>query len=119
MNSKDFKSGDILRATHRDLRKGYHPIIYVSDYSDTDFIGAMLTHHENSALNVKMDSTYFVNKLGFEKTYLVIGKFMKSEEWGPFIKVNQLTPQGLSFVNTTINEKPLETFANYFRRNVK
>lgn len=119
MNSKDFKPGDILRATHRALRKGYHPIIYVGGHSDTDFIGAMLTHHEDNTRNVKIDPAYFVNKSGYENTYLVIGKFMKPEEWGPFNKVNQLTPDGLYFVIKTTEKQPLENFASYFRRNAE
>jgi hypothetical protein len=119
MNSKDFKSGDILRATQRERRKGYHPIVYISGYSDTDFVGGMLTHHANDNCNIKMDSTFFENKIGYENTFLVIGKFMKPEEWGPFTKINQLTSNGLSFVIAQTINQPYETFSNYFRRNMK
>jgi hypothetical protein len=117
MNSKDFKSGDILRATHRELKKGYHPIIYIDGYSDTDFVGAMLTHHADTNRNVKVDSIFFNNSIGYESTYLVKGKFMKPKEWGPFIKINQLTSDGLSFILSQIDSCPLEPFSNYFRRN--
>lgn len=118
MNSNDFKPGDVLMATHRDLTKGHHPIVYLSGHTDTNFVGAMLTHHEDPTRNVKINSTYFVKTAGYENTFLVIGKFMKPEEWGPFTMINQLTPEGLNFVNDKIDDQPLETFANYFRRNL-
>lgn len=54
MNSRTFKSGDILLARHRDYRKGLHPIVYLSGYSDESFLGAMLTHHSDTTLNLKM-----------------------------------------------------------------
>lgn len=119
MNSNNFKPGDILRATDRELRKGYHPIVYISGYSDSEFVGAMLTHHDDPTRNVKMDSAFFQKKVGYENTYLVTGKFMKPEEWGPFTKINQLTDDGLSFVTEIINDQPLEPFSTYFRRNIE
>jgi hypothetical protein len=119
MNSKSFKPGDVLIASHRELTKGYHPILYLSGHSDTNFVGAMLTHHEDPTRNVQMNSAYFVKTIGFENTFLVIGKFMKPEEWGPFKMINRLTPEGLDFVNGKIHDQTLETFANYFRRKLK
>ena len=119
MNSKDFKPGDILKATQRELKKGYHPIVYLSGHSNTDFVGAMLTHHNDKKRNVRLTTTSFINQSGYDNTYLVIGKFMKSEGWGPFSKINELTADELQFVNNAIQDQPLETFANYFRRNVK
>lgn len=118
MNSNNFKPGDILRATHRELRKGYHPIVYISGYSDSEFVGAMLTHYDTTTRNVKMDSAFFQEKVGYENTYLVKGKFMKPEEWGPFTKINTLTNDGLSFVTEIIKNQPLEPFSTYFRRNI-
>jgi hypothetical protein len=118
MNSNIFKKGDILLATHREIRKGYHPIVYLAGYSDESFIGAMLTHHADTIRNLKLDSSFFENKVEFENTFLVIGKFLKSEEWGPFKKINELTPEGLNFVEKVLIDKPEETFANYFRRHL-
>lgn len=119
MNSKIFTPGDILLATHRELRKGCHPIVFISGHSDTNFVGAMLTHHPDTTRNVKMDVRFFINQKSYESTYLVIGKFIKPEEWGPFTKINELTAEGLKFVNQTIDNQNLETFATYFRRNSK
>ena len=76
----------------------------------------MLTHPSDNTRNVRMGPTYFVKLSGYENTYFVIGKFMNPEECGSFTKINQLIPEGLSFVKKTIGEQPLKTFANYFRR---
>ncbi len=118
MNSNNFKSGDILLATHREIRKGYHPIVYLAGYSDESFIGGMLTHHQDPLRNLKLDSSFFEDIVGFENTFLVLGKFLKSEEWGPFKKINKLNPVGLNFVEKTLNGKPEETFSNYFKRHI-
>jgi hypothetical protein len=117
MNSSKFKPGDVLQATHRELKKGCHPIIYLSGHTETDFVGAMLTHHEDQKRNVKISADSFVKQEGYNGTYLVIGKFIKPEEWGPFCKINQLTEDGLNFVYDVIGDLSSETFANYFRRN--
>lgn len=119
MNSNNFKPGDILIATKRELRKGYHPIVYVNGYSDSEFVGAMLTHYDDPTRNIKMDSVFFQKKAGYGNTYLVIGKFIKPEEWGPFTRINQLTDDGLIFVTEIINDQPLETFSTYFRKNIE
>lgn len=116
MNSRSFKSGDILLASDRAYTKGLHPIVYLTGYFDESFIGAMLTHHSDTTRNLKMDASYFVNKIGNESTYLVLGKFIKPEEWGPFKKVNVLTTEGLQFVIEILEGQSEETFANYFRR---
>ncbi len=121
MNSKDFKSGDILLATHRELKKGYHPIVFISGHSEFDFVGAMITHEEIVDRNVKMNETHFESgfAITFDNTYLVKGQFIKPEEWGPFDKIGQLTKEGLEFVKQEIAGRPIETFAKYFARHAK
>lgn len=59
MNSKEFKSGDILEATHRELNKGYHPIVFISVNSEYDFVGGMITHETFADRNVKMKESHF------------------------------------------------------------
>ena len=118
MNSKDFKSGDILLATHREIKKGYHPIIFISGKSVYDFVGGMITHEALADRNVKMKVSHFEPNLEvtYDNSYLVKGHFIKSEEWGPFEKKGQLTPEGLEFVLKVISELPMETFGKYFAR---
>ncbi len=119
MNSNDFKAGDILMATHRELKKGRHYIVYLEGNSDRDFIGAMITHH-SSELNVSMGSDHFVDTLEFpvkyDGSYLVIGRFYKPESWGPFKKVGELTLEGVDFVKSITNHLPKETFKSYYKR---
>lgn len=121
MNSKDFKSGDILLATHREIKKGYHPIVFISGNSEYDFIGAMITHEAIGDRNLKMKESHFEPKLEitYDNSYLVKGQFIKPEEWGPFEKKGQLTPEGLEFVLENISHCPLETFAKYFARHAE
>lgn len=118
MNSKEFVAGDILEATHREKKKGFHPIVFISGSSEDNFIGVMITHHEDKTKNVKMKSSHFETgqKISYDNTYLVRGKFIKPEVWGPFNKIGQLTPEGLNFVNEQINGLPEETFSKYFAR---
>jgi hypothetical protein len=121
MNSKDFKSGDILQATQRETKKGHHPIVFVSGHSEYDFIGAMITHEAIVDRNVKMNEVHFQTgfAITFDNTYLVKGQFIKPEEWGPFNKIGQLTKEGLEFVIQEIADCPIETFAKYFARQAK
>jgi len=118
MNSKDFNPGDILKATYQEINKGYHPIIFISGRSSRNFIGAMITHHADKKRNVEMEATHFKNgyEFKFDKSYVVKGRFIKSEEWGPFRKIGQLTEKGLEFVNNAIAQEQEETFAKYFAR---
>ena len=118
MNSNDFKPGDILLATHREIKKGYHPIVFISGNSVYDFVGGMITHEALADRNVKMKEAHFEANLEvtYDNSYLVKGRFIKSEKWGPFEKKGQLTPEGLAFTLEIISEFPLETFAKYFAR---
>lgn len=118
MNSTDFKLGDILVATHREIKKGYHPIVFISSNSKYDFIGAMITHETIADRNVKMKESHFENEfeITYDESYLVKGRFIKSEEWGPFEKKGELTREGLDFVLENIYKCPIETFAKYFAR---
>ncbi|WP_026717260.1 hypothetical protein, partial [Flavobacterium gelidilacus] len=91
MNSNNFSKGNILEATNRKLTKGYHYIIYFEGYSDNEFCGLMITHSDLNS-NQKMEINHFEKvdkdnnayKITFDETFLVLGKFIKSEEWGPF-----------------------------------
>jgi len=121
MNSNIFKKGDILEATHRELTKGYHNIIYFEGHSDIDFCGCMITHADLE-INIAMSPTHFETndkngvkfKVGYDKTYLVKGIFLKSEEWGPFQKVGELSKDGVAFLNKIVSGISPETFREYY-----
>ncbi len=124
MNSNESTKGDILKATHRALNKGYHYIIYYEGNSILNFCGFMITR-SNKHDNILMDSTHFENndetgklfQVRFDNTHLVRGKFLKSEEWGPFEKVGQLSEKGIDFLQNTVCNLEPETFRDYFIRN--
>lgn len=112
--------GDILVATHRNLRAGYHPIIFFDHLNQRDFIGCMLTHKVMDK-NVPMLKNHFLEtsaEFEFENTQLVKGKFIKFTEWKPFYKVGTLSESGIEFVERIVSNLPLETFSKYYRRQI-
>lgn len=123
MNSDTFSKGDILEATHRQLTKGYHYIVFFEGYSKSDFCGCMITH-SNINENIPMEFSHFeeVNSKGelykvkYDNTFLVKGKFLKSEEWGPFEKVGKLTTEGINLLDKEISDLEYETFGEYYKR---
>lgn len=115
MNRTNFNSGDILIAHDRRLNKGCHPIIYIKSCSSTDFIGGMLTHSKCQN-NIKIPGSFFIKEQDFTDSYLVRRRFIKFENWGPFTKINQLTPEGVDFVLKQTAEYPEETFYAYYRK---
>lgn len=113
----DCQRGDILKATDRSLRAGNHPIVFF-DCMGTDFIGCMLTHKEKDE-NEPMLIAHFLytsDDFKYENTQIVKGRFEKFLGWGPFYKIGRLSESGINFVENLIRDLPLETFANYYRR---
>jgi len=125
MNSRSFRKGDILFSTHRDLRRGYHPIVYFEPIpcSNREFIGAMITH-SNSNGNIALSDNYFLDEdnngnpyqVTFDNNYLVPAKLIKFEDWGLFTKVGELSQEGIEFFDNVIGNLSEETFANYYGR---
>lgn len=117
------KRGDILEAANRHVSAGLHYIIYYDGYDSFNFIGAMITH-SNTIKNTSMNKSHFIEKdsLGnyykvqFDDTYLVKAKLMKFESWGPFTKVGELSPEGVKFVESTIDNLISETWEEYLSR---
>lgn len=113
--------GDILVASDRELRAGYHPILFFDHMHSWDFIGCMLTH-EITDKNESMLENHFLytsDEFEYENTQIVKGKFIKFAGWGPFYKVGRLSESGIEFVEKLIGNLPLETFGNYYRRQVE
>ena len=100
--------GDILRG-----RKTYHPIIFLETIDDDQFKGCVLTHLKNHSDNFPFQVSHFLEKdtagndfkVKFDSSYFVKLVFIKKKEWGPFVKVGQLTQEGLSFIYDQTNGK--------------
>ncbi|MEA9414301.1 hypothetical protein [Flavobacterium sp. PL02] len=118
-----FEKGDILEATYRELIKGKHYIVYYKGFSQDDFIGGMITHSDVNG-NFKMDANHFeihnanghLYKVTYDNSYLVQAKLIKPRDWGPFMKVGELSLAGIIFFENSIGELQSETFANYYRK---
>lgn len=113
------KKGEIFYG--RKHSEAYHPIIYLGNYDEDFFIGAMLTSSNNFTENILMKPEHFkVNDekgnrfyLGFYNTHLVKAKLLKRNEWSPFRKIGELTETGISFVDENVcseTEKLWEDF---------
>ncbi|MFD2599207.1 hypothetical protein ACFSQ3_09605 [Sphingobacterium corticis] len=115
---KDCTPGFILKATENGRDEGYHPIVYIGGHSDADFLGAMITTSPYNGQNIKMEKAHFKDgfDLCYKNSFLVKGRFIKPNKWGPFTKVGELTAEGLKFVVDQIQDCQNETFDEYFER---
>ena len=66
---------------------------------------------------LQFDKSGIQHKVTYDCSFLVKAKLIKSESWGPFSKVGELTAEGIQFVENTIGELPVQTFDRYYRRN--
>ena len=101
-----FKKGQIIWGERRDydMSKAYHPIIFLEDYDDMFFIGAMLTSSRHHG-NIKMKSIHFQKKMNSGRPqYLVKNLLLKKLEWEPFKVINELTMEGIAFVESEIGD---------------
>lgn len=118
-----FQKGDILFAASRGLTKGYHPIVFIEELNDEDFIGAMLTHGVGYSDNAVMLPTHFNNPTDglmftYEGTHIVKTKLLKAWEWGPFKKVGSLSPAGIEFMEEHLRGKAPVDWRTYLRKKV-
>ena len=117
----DREIGDILEARDRSYNAGKHFIIFYNGYSDDEFEAGVLTSTDEYPVNILMYENHFVDKdedgnnfkVTFKNSKLVPAKLFKPEEWGPFIKVGQLTNEGIKFVRKNIGHLDSEYWKDY------
>lgn len=117
----DREIGDILEATDRSREAGYHFIIFYEGYSDDEFEAGVLTTTDLFPVNILMNETHFVDKdengndfkVTFKNSKLVPAKLFKPEEWAPYVKVGQLTNEGIDFVKKNIGHLEAEYWKDY------
>ncbi|KQC02363.1 hypothetical protein [Pedobacter sp. Hv1] len=119
----NFKRGEILRASKRGRKQGFHYIIYYSGFDNNNFIGAMLTSMVSDK-NVLLSPEHFEQynpqgdryQVQFDDSYVVIAKLIKLESWGPFIPKGQLSQIGCEFITDLIDNLQEETWEDYLKR---
>lgn len=117
-----FVKGDIVLPIDRVKRKNwlkglYHPAVVWDEFLDEgfDFCGIMLTNSPPNGQfdNILMSEDHFEagHKVGYSNTqHFVNQTFIKFANWGPFELVGRLTPDGLVFIESSLdqNSYPLE-----------
>jgi hypothetical protein len=116
-----FTKGDILLPSNKVAKKDwlnglFHPAVVWDDNYDgnTDFRGIMLTHSppNGNFVNILMANYHFEpgHTVTFSKTHFVNQVFMKFYAWGPFEIVGKLTPDGIAFIEGSLekNSPPIE-----------
>lgn len=107
-----FNKGDILKASDRSKGAGFHPIVFLEKQSNTDFIGAILTHSNNASYgNIPMEESHFnhvdeKHSFKFDQTLLVKARLLKPRQWGPYIKYGSLTQEGIDFLEIHLTNTP-------------
>lgn len=102
-----------------------HPIVFLKNYDEDFFVGAMLTHSSLFKDNILMKTEYFktisenglVHKLRCNNTHLVKAKLLKRNDWHPFIKIGELTEEGIEFVERNVNSELEKLWEDYLSGN--
>ena len=117
------KKGDILRGSKRGRDAALHFIVFLDGNDEESFVGAVLTHSNRYKDNVLMSEDHFEKsdaerksfEFQFDDTYLVRGRFIKLQDWGPFKKIGKLTERGIKFVESQTNKMELILWDEYIR----
>jgi hypothetical protein len=99
------RKGDIIRG-----RKTNHPIIFLRQRNQDQFVGCILTHANDYQDNVELRPEHFLTadengnrfRTQHDNSYFVAIELIKEQEWGPFTKTGQLSPQGIEYVDNRL-----------------
>ena len=105
------RKGDILWSDNNLNKSGRsaHYMIFIKSHDNHYFVGAMITHSKGFN-NIPLKEGHFKKADGTGKNYkvlydnsLVVSKpLFKKLEWSPFIKVGELTAEGVAFIEKRI-----------------
>ena len=122
-NDVNFNVGAILLGANNHPNDGNnHYIVYFTELDGFDFIGGMITTKAFNGKNVSMSPLHFEVKnntdgsncpISYYNSHLVSAKLHKFNAMGPFTKVGQLTSEGIAFMTSVINDKPLMSWDEY------
>lgn len=102
-------TGDILLGADRRREAAFHPILFIREHSPDYFVGVMLTHSPHFG-NIPLPVHYFQNLTNYDpnNNHFVQCSLLKKNDWGPFRKVGELSPEGLDYVALSIDlENPV------------
>ena len=117
------KKGFILKGFLNHYNYG-HLIIFLELIDHGNFIGAMISTKNRNDLNLLMSDNHFLNEfengtkclLSYNDSHLVIAKLNKFFMMGPFQLYDQLSTDGINFVEENINHLILENWEEYLIR---
>lgn len=116
----DFQKGDIVTGTNRHFDAAYHSIVYLGDSLDHEFIGVILTKSRGWS-NIRLPENYIStndeagNRYSFQynNTHFARVVLDKPRVWGPYYKVGQITPEGITFIEGHIQGMAPMTYDEY------
>lgn len=114
------KKGHIFEGRDRKKSAALHYIVYFGKHTDSTFIGVVLTHSSQGS-NIRMSKHHFKKtdeqggefKFKYENTYIVGRLFIKPEGWGPYLRIGELTEEGIQFVESEIENKEPTTWDEF------
>jgi hypothetical protein len=116
-----FQKGDIVRGTDHTKQTAWHPIVYLGDDLNHDFIGVILTKSGRWNNNIPLPS-HFIESHGedgrkhefqYRNTHLVRLRLIKPSEWAPYFKIGRITPEGIEFIESEIDGMEPLSWAEY------
>ena len=101
------RKGDVLWSDNNLNKSGRsaHYMIFIKAHDNHYFVGAMITHSKRFN-NILLDENHFRKtdergknfKVLYDNSLVVSQPLYKKLEWFPFIKVGELTAEGISFI---------------------
>ena len=105
-----FNKGDIITGL-----KTRHPIIYIEDIDNSTFRACIITHanDEQYSDNIRMNNAHFKEsdehgntfEISYDETFFFFFCLIKENDWGPYEKKGELTPEGIEYVERIIENK--------------
>lgn len=101
---QEFKRGDIIEGTNRESDAALHPIIFWEKNQEDFFVGIFLTKRKKGNVPLETKHRQFSEEPGCH-SYFPDRLLIKPEEWGPYVKVGELTECGLEYVKENVSDK--------------
>lgn len=110
--------GEIYRGT-----KTNHPIIFIREDNEEQFIGCIITHSRKYPNNIAFRTGHFIKyndegtryDVQFDNSYFVKLKLIKRYSWGSYNKVGQLTEEGVSHMKSHLEQIGPRLWSRYIR----